>query len=243
MIFLAARAAASNRRQQNQRAANQRPVRNQNARGVSTDARRSAHRHSAAARYIRDMNAAAAASANSEDAVASRRAPRLMFQVNQNGVDLQPLSTEQLLQRDAIDPRTKRGGKLFKDKNAVKAQAKIWLICYCLAVIFFISLRVSDREASPSCEARNSCNCLELFDAFYTIYLIIIFTYTALKVRLSCHASRVVTTRRELKVRGRRLDLIYACLFFVILALLLYAFISDNQRDECLEDSRYQKMA
>lgn len=144
-----------------------------------------------------------------------------------------------MLHRDAIDPRTKRGGKLTKEKNAVRAQAKIWLICLFLAIIFFISLRVSNREESPSCEAHGSCNCLESFDALYTIYLLIIFAYSSLKVKLSCHATRPITTRRELKVRGRSLDLIFACCFTVLLSLLLFSFLMDNRREECLKDQRY----
>ena len=60
------------------------------------------------------------------------------------GINLQPLSPEELLHLDAADPRTKRGEKLDKERNQAKSLAKVWLISLFLAIIFFASLRVSD---------------------------------------------------------------------------------------------------
>ena len=38
-----------------------------------------------------------------------------------NGINLQPLSNEQLMALDAADPRTKRGSKLERDKNNARS--------------------------------------------------------------------------------------------------------------------------
>ena len=54
-----------------------------------------------------------------------------------------PLSPEDALALDAMDARSKRGAKLFKDKNSAKSHAKLWVLFMVMSIIFFISLRVS----------------------------------------------------------------------------------------------------
>lgn len=135
---------------------------------------------------------------------------------------------------DANDPRTNRGGKLFKDKNAVRAQAKVWVICLALAIIFFVSMNVNSREASAPCDDHeSSCNCLATFHLVYACYLLVILLYTACKVKLSCKASQVYASRRDLKLHGRKLDLSYSFMFVILFTCLLATFLKDNKREEC----------
>ena len=66
--------------------------------------------------------------------------------------ELRPLSNEEALALDAADNRTKRGGKLVKEKDSVKSQAKVWVIFLFLSIIFFVSLQVSDSTPNPDCK-------------------------------------------------------------------------------------------
>lgn len=64
-----------------------------------------------------------------------------------------PLSNQELLRLDAADGRTKRGGKLERDKNSIKSLAKVWIIFFILGCVFFASLRVSGNTNNPECSA------------------------------------------------------------------------------------------
>mmetsp|Transcript_28570 Transcript_28570/g.35347 ORF Transcript_28570/g.35347 Transcript_28570/m.35347 type:complete len:285 (+) Transcript_28570:441-1295(+) len=103
-------------------------------------------------------------------------------------------------------------------------------------------MRVADREPSPDCASRESCSCMDLFDAFYSVYILVIFAFTACKVKLSCSAAKISITRREIKLRSRGMDMIFSCGFFLLTALLLFAFLRDTWRAECQKDTRYEKM-
>ena len=129
---------------------------------------------------------------------------------------------------DAADPRTKRGAKLEKDKNTARSQAKIWLICLFLAIIFFISLRVADREPTAQCERRETCQCLDLFDAVYSIYVLVIFAYTACKVNLSCKVNKISMSRRTIKEKTRTVDMAFSVIFVILTSVLLFAFLKDT---------------
>ena len=73
-----------------------------------------------------------------------------------------------------------------KDKNAARSQAKVWAIFFFLAIIFFVSMRVSDSTISVSCEVDGTCDCLELFDKVYTGYLLGVLLLTVAKIKLGC---------------------------------------------------------
>jgi hypothetical protein len=118
-------------------------------------------------------------------------------------IDDRPLTSDELLQLDAADSRTKRGGKLERDRNSAKSQAKVWLIFFFLCTIFWISLRVSDSTKNPECEAMGSCDCLDFFDAIYTAHVLLMFFYSAFRVRIGCESSKVRMNRRELKILSR----------------------------------------
>lgn len=144
---------------------------------------------------------------------------------------------------DAADPRTKRGTKLERERNSAKSQAKVWLICFFLAIIFFVSLRVTDSTPSPNCIEMNSCNCLDFFDAIFTTHLIILFFYTTLRVKLGCKSSSTKITRREIKTSSRQFDLCFSVLFQISTVFLLLSFLKDSVRDECQFDKRFQRMS
>ena len=77
------------------------------------------------------------------------------------------------------------------------------MIFFFLCTIFWISLRVSDSTKNPDCEAMDSCDCLDFFDAIYTAHVLLMFFYSAFRVRIGCDSSRVRMNRRELKVLSR----------------------------------------
>ena len=137
------------------------------------------------------------------------------------------LTSEEKLVLDAADSRTVRGKKLDKEKNNAKSLAKVWVIFFVLAVIFFISLRVSNDTPSPECGSIGTCDCLELFDAIYTAYLLILLFYTGFRVKLGCKSNRVQATRRELKEQSRKIDLSFGIMFQFATAILFYSFVKD----------------
>ena len=113
------------------------------------------------------------------------------------------LTDEELLIVDYHDVRSKRGGKLQRDKNSARSQAKIWIIFLFVSLIFFVSLRVSDETESRSCETDGSCDCLNIFDAGYTAYVLLLFFFTGFKIKMGFKSSKQFVTRRELKTFQR----------------------------------------
>lgn len=124
-----------------------------------------------------------------------------------------------------------------------RGQAKLWLIFLFLSCIFYISLRVSAEDTTPKCEKNGTCDCMEMFEVCYAVYLIFVCAFTACKLNLSCYATRIQTTRRMLKQTSRKQEIIFACLFFIDLACLLGGYIKDRNRDECAADNRFVKMS
>lgn len=158
-------------------------------------------------------------------------------------IDFNNYSDSELLEMDAADPTTKRGAKLEKDKRAATSQAKVWIIFFLLSVIFFISLRVSETTLSPNCASKNSCNCLDLFDGAYSIHVLLMFFYSAFRVKLGCKGYRSpIMSRRELKVHSRQVDLVFGVLFTVLTSVIAYGFFKDFIREECRHDTRYIRM-
>ena len=112
-----------------------------------------------------------------------------------------------------------------------------------LSIIFFVSLQVSDSTPTPSCEETKACNCLDLFSAFHTVHVLIMFFYSVLRVKIGCKGAKVKTTRRVLKTQSRNVDFYFGILFQIFTALMLLGFLLDMERSECHEDARYQKMS
>jgi hypothetical protein len=140
---------------------------------------------------------------------------------------------------DAADTRTKRGSKLEKERNSARSSAKVWLVGFFLSIILFVMLRVSYSTPSPDCKENGSCECLDMFDVFFTIYLLCLFLFTCNRVKLGCKSHKVITTRRYLKTQSRNIDLVYGVITQILTALLTYTYIKDSLRDECNEDKRF----
>ena len=152
------------------------------------------------------------------------------------------MTDQEMLMIDAQDVRSKRGGKLERDRNSAKSQAKIWIIFLFVSIIFFVSLRVSDETVSTECEAQGSCNCLDVFDAGYTAYVLLLLFFTGFKVKVGFKSNKTYMTRRELKVFRRQTGCIFGFLFQIPSSIMIYGFIKDTIREACKEDVRFQRM-
>ena len=155
---------------------------------------------------------------------------------------MRPLTNEEALAVDAADSRTKRGGKLEKERNTARSKAKVWLIFFILSIIFYASLHVSEGTPTPKCQTIDSCSCLDLFSALYTAHLLIMLFYAIFRIRIGCQGSKVKMTRRLLKVQSRKVDLTFSILFLVITSIMLVSFLLDITREECQNDARFNKM-
>ena len=85
---------------------------------------------------------------------------------------------------DAADQNTKRGVKLERDKKSAARQARGCMSYFAFSVIFYMSLRVSEQTTAEDCEVKGSCDCLYLFDASYSLYVLLMLIYSGFKFRL-----------------------------------------------------------
>jgi len=110
--------------------------------------------------------------------------------------------------------------------------------------IVFIWLRVIDRDTvTLECNENGTCDCMQMFDISFAIFLLLVCACTALKVKLSCTAMRsIFATRRMLKKTIRKQEIIFTCCFFVVLACMIFGYFKDRSREECLTDNRFEKM-
>ena len=94
------------------------------------------------------------------------------------------MTDEELLQQNAADLNTKRGAKLDRDKKSAARQARGCMGYFAFSVIFFMSLRVSEQTMSEECDKKGSCDCLYLFDASYSLYVLLMLIFSGFKFRL-----------------------------------------------------------
>ena len=93
----------------------------------------------------------------------------------------------------------------------------------------FVWRRTSKNKATSA----KKKECMDEFDTFYTIYVLIVFVYTACRIKFSCQAMRRETTRRELKNSTRMTVLTFSILFLAVFAWLMYSSEVESDKEKC----------
>ena len=101
---------------------------------------------------------------------------------------------------------------------------------------------MADSTPNQDCGDDGSCNCLALFDATFTSYVLMMLFFIFSRVALGCSTNNPGTNRRQLKTNVRKIDLAFGFVFQFFTALMLYGFFKDYARDECHANKRYQRM-
>ena len=143
---------------------------------------------------------------------------------------------------DASDIRTKRGGKLFRERQSAKGKAKAWLVFMLLTLILFISLTSAARDDCLVTQENNPCICIPKFKMFFTLYVVVVVIHTIFHFRHVCRVEQSDVTRREIKIYLRQSNFIFGLIFPFLLASLIVSYKEEFSREECLTDFTYNEM-
>lgn len=101
------------------------------------------------------------------------------------GMELINFSDEERAILDQIDPHSVRGRKLERDRVNLKGAAKVWTLVFMILCIFFLILR---SNGDKKCRQTQTCECLQVFEGFYTGFIMTALMHCVFRVDLSCRS-------------------------------------------------------
>lgn len=107
----------------------------------------------------------------------------------------------------------------------------MWVFYFVLTIVILIWLKMASNETYEGCEDAGTCSCLKEFEHTFSGYVAFITVLMVVKVQTGYQAAKFTSTRRELKVKTRRVNMIFGMLHQAITAACIVT-LRMAQKDE-----------